>query len=411
MLLKFETILKVASLTLILNSAACKQQLKRESEMKASVDGNPSKNSTRSKLDVNDVSILFPMPKDDSDFQKMMGLSSTPNDSVKYNLVSQSHFAQLKGVSAGQRISFPQGAPQTDYRNWRIVGFRFDPCFPRVSNSNPEACSSVELRLVAQPFSNLGGFFTSVDFTAHLVYHVNKQDRIAIANELLRLARLSPANTQGAPLGVHPGLVQEGYSGSFYSEVKTFVAKRMNVSNLAQIAFMGLQQDPEPWNFFFTNVKGDKISGANSPFSLTLIDSSHIKPSSRFADNMQKILDKNLNVSEEEMMVTRRIDNPNITTQAGTDCVSCHTTTTARLSWEAKNQRSLRFGSSNAAFIPSGNDAFGGTVTHKLAPGMQDADPWNVRNFGYFGSRPQITDRVLNETTSSAIFLNRNFLK
>jgi len=267
----------------------------------------------------------------------------------------------------------------------------------------------VELRLVAQPFTELGGSISAEDFTAHLVYHIGMQERLALSNELLRLARLSPVNTLGSPLGVHPGLQQEGYQGAFFESVKALIISRMSISNLAQIAFMGLERTPEPWNFFFANVNGNKVSGPNSAISLGFITPKRINPSSRFADNTGLILDRNLDVSEDAMMVTRRIDNPNFHTQASTDCVSCHTSTTARLSWENKFGRKLKMGSS--AFIPSGNDILGGQVTHKLEGGVQDPDPWNVRNFGYFGTRPQITDRVLNETAAAAIFINRNFLK
>jgi hypothetical protein len=41
------------------------------------------------------------------------------------------------------------------------------------------------------------------------------------------------------------------------------------------------------------------------------------------------------------------------------------------------------------------------------------ADPWNVRNFGWFPRRntvPTITMRTANEAAESADFINRNYL-
>lgn len=389
-------------------SASCKQVVRPGSDTEASLTAT-SRDSQRTKLELNDVSILFPMPKDSADLEKMIGFSNLPNDTKKYTLVSQSHFSQVKDIASKQRVNFQQGSSPDNYRSWRIVGFRFDPCFPRMVNSNPNSCSSVELRLVAQPFTDVGGSISAEDFTAHLVYHIGMGERQVLSNELLRLARLSPVNTIGTPLGVHPGLRQEGYQGAFFESVKSLLISRMTISNLAQIAFMGLERTPEPWNFFFVNVSGNKLSGPNSAISLGFLTPKRMNPASRFADNMGLILDRNLEVNEEAMMVTRRIDNPNLHTQASTDCISCHTSTTARLSWESKFGRKLKMGGS--AFIPAGNDALGGQVTHKLEEGIQDPDPWNVRNFGYFGTRPQIADRVLNETAAAAIFINRNFLK
>lgn len=382
---------------------------------------NNPPSSTKNKLDLNDMSILSPLPKNEKDLSKMLALSGNI-DSKQYTLVNVEIFDKLKTLATKQKISI-EGSSNDSFDAWKIVGFRFDPCFPFAKFESPNECESVELRLVAQPVVNLLDSLTTNDFTMHLVYHISLSDRARVAKELLELSKLSPVDTSNTPLGIHPGLMSAGIQSEFYNKFASFVTKNMSLQNLKQVAFMGLEAGVEPWNFFFVTVNGNSISDAKQFRSFGFVSSTPvtnvpnvassftIAPKPTSANNLWSIFQTGVaKATEKQMSVTLTIDNPSVMSQGDTDCASCHATTPARISWETNNQKILnRTGTS--AFKLTNNDALGGNITTKLADKMQQPTSWSVRNFGYFHTSPIIADRTFNETMQATVFVNRNFLK
>ena len=63
-------------------------------------------------------------------------------------------------------------------------------------------------------------------------------------------------DTQGVPLGVHPGLKNIAGGADFANDVRALLTRHVNVKNLFAMAFMGLPDaSPEPWIF----VAADKL--------------------------------------------------------------------------------------------------------------------------------------------------------
>ncbi len=108
-------------------------------------------------LDVNDVSILFPLPKTVAGLGQMVSLSLTKEDGTP--LMSQelfkdiiSHFNYTATIE-GKPVKFKSGAsfagrvlgsgngtshhtgPFDNYDEWKIVALRYDPCAPVQAHS------------------------------------------------------------------------------------------------------------------------------------------------------------------------------------------------------------------------------------------------------------------------------------
>jgi len=245
-------------------------------------------------LDVNDVSVLFPLGSDGA---------PTPAIAVDETLLKAKHFSTLVKTMTGttlpkeqQGLTNDQGtvaeSGSLDKKNWKVVGFRFDPCAPGIglppaainAFSRGQGCL-VQLRLIAQPFvAGKGKAFQDVDTTAHLIYQIgsaplkgadaaSKDAALASATlsdgkttlssviDRLVAIKLSSANskkakfvTSGEPLGPHKGLNDPATA----QLVSSFVSDLVKLSTSRGIAFMGLRGGSfEPWIFAAGAIKAE----------------------------------------------------------------------------------------------------------------------------------------------------------
>ena len=127
------------------------------------------------------------------------------------------------------------------------------------------------------------------DFTVHLVYsyftlkEAPKPGFVPPANPnldkfrqiLADLAALKAKlkekgiDTQGVPLGVHPGLKDSAGGAGFSSDVQALLTRHVSLQNLSAMAFMGLpDSSPQPWIFVAARNQGDATF---APFDLPTI--------------------------------------------------------------------------------------------------------------------------------------------
>ena len=175
------------------------------------------------RLEANDVSVLFPLPAAPS---SLLGLASAGEQGA---LLPEPLFADLTNHIArattlkGSRGFFSFDA--ASYKEWQIVGMRFDPC-ARLEPTESDATCSLQIRLIAQPIRLTGGVAVPIDGAIHLIFVAGAADRVtikAIAGELLNLKALSPVKATGLPLRPHPGIVEEQGVGPFTEAVKAFI--------------------------------------------------------------------------------------------------------------------------------------------------------------------------------------------
>ncbi len=185
-----------------------------------------------------------------------------------------------------------------DRKNWKVVAFRADPSAPGGHQSIVDKFGSTpQLRLILQPVTVETGNIKVNDFTVHLVYSyftLNEApkpgfvppanpDTIKFRQILDDLAALKAKlkkkgiDTQGVPLGIHPGLKDSAGGTDFAGDVRALLTRHVNVQNLSAIAFMGTpESSPQPWIFVATRNQGD------ATFALFDLPSIGLKPAQMF---------------------------------------------------------------------------------------------------------------------------------
>ena len=103
------------------------------------------------------------------------------------------------------------------------------------------------------------------------------------------------------------------------------------------------------------------------------------------------------------------IANPQRAHFFNTDCVSCHSESTRRIS--------LGIGDIQSEFRFARPDGVSGVDENVLPQDAKPGPSWNVRNFGWFPGRglglnpvATVTTRTANEAADSAAFINKNYL-
>jgi hypothetical protein len=401
------------------------------------------------RLDVNDVSYLWPVPASRADVENLLSAADTLGDGVSTLWPKDAFDALLDAAKAVSvepfvgpvaRVNF--GAFDGDIstrHTWKVVAFRVDPSAPGCDASSiAQFGSTPQLRLVLQPVTVNDGTVRVHDVTAHLAFSYvtgagpagrARPDTSAfreIVSDLVALkadATAAGAATTG-PLRVHPAL--EAAVPGFAARVKAFVKSRVSEPRLSAMAFMGVDGS-EPWIFFAMSRRADgkfalapqKVLGGNAAQMLTLRGGAAVTPS----PTTQNVGNRGVSTSllfpagaagrlatavfaDEAAPLFRDIPdviaNPQRAHLFNTDCVSCHTESTRRTALAIDLDESA-FRYAPPAGI-SGVDA-----------GHLPRDKWNVRNLGWFHPRngapvATVTTRTANEAAESAQFVNREYL-
>lgn len=351
-------------------------------------------------LDVNDVSVLFPLPAR-AEEDSLLRLSDTGPRGV---LLPVRHYEGLPPLL----VDIPA---LTLYSQLRVVALRFDPCFP----GDGGVCRA-QLRLVAQPVS----FSRAEDAAVHLFYELGGIEARAVAERLLALKALSKVTTTGRPLGVHPGLLAEGAGGPLLAALRRLVLDHAGEQNLSRVAVMGLRGFGSAWSFSAFDVQGDRlvpvqvahVAGSSVDFSEATSDPTRerrgtITPSPSGGDDAVAAVDSRVLTAlpraqaEATIAELLRIENPERNTPATVDCVSCHVATRARLFGE----RVLGLDTSrhpDRYVQPAG-------TTPGFA-GLLSDDPFVLRAFGYLSAVPAVSQRTLNES-AHVVTLTRALLR
>jgi len=375
-------------------------------------------------LDINDASILFPIDGSKKPVP-FLGLDDP-------SLLSNDIFRAVLARATELGIKAPQTSSILNPADWNIVGFRYDPCAPEdhgISPSNgrtdarkPRAAAAgclTELRLIAQPRAR----FSPADSSLHLIYKLKAGQPLAsdpILLDLVQLKRdteaLAGLSTAGSPLGVHPALalaVKDKRSDipALYS---AFLKKHATVDRLSKVTMMGLAQGvPTDWIFFGGDVDAGRWHNTAIP---NLVESSNTAmeliiqgPSKNFKAQPTKSelsLASFFNSSDVEVHsqltsldhTIHTLENPRLSNRNTVDCISCHTSTTVRLSGDFPFASLVQ---GLTAPIPTGITAF-------PAPASLPSHPlhWNLRAFGYFGLVPTVSMRTVHEAASAVETIN-----
>jgi hypothetical protein len=383
-------------------------------------------------LDVNDISFLFPIVNGKPVPEIGMDLkgSSTAVDLFPQTAMDDmAKFEASKGVTS---LALGVG----DRPNWRVVGFRVDPCVqqptaadaakrfpvPALKNLDTDiATCTLMIRLVVTPFVN----GKDVDAPVHLNYGLGagagmKASRDRIIAELQVLKSQSPVSTSGVPLGPHPGLAKDE-GGAFATAVRDFLANELSHGQLALAAAVGTQAG-DPWVFVIGPVDANKhwTPGAIKGFGVAAQGESEVNAQMSFHGSHSipaaTVGQHNFVTSTNDLFngdpdptaleMAQQVNNPRITTLFNTDCISCHSATERVID--------KKVASSAGRFpVPKGVTGYVEQRNAPHVPPENEGGPhgkFNFRAFGYFGGQPTVSYRTANETAELVDHINRDLL-
>ncbi len=346
------------------------------------------------RLDVNDVSFLFPLPP-------ALGgneLFSLSTQGAKGMLLP----VGLRGVLPDLMSPVPEGhLPDT-----RIISARFDPCF-RSGTSGP--CRP-QLRLVGQPLVMQAGQVTTADATIHLFYELTAAELATAVTKLRALKVRAGAATDCRPLSLHPVMRAQGLSGPYATELKALLLELSGDAALSRVAVMQLRRPGAFWSFFAFNRVGSALVA--DPVPRTTVESQGFDVSDTSAETgffgpeptgstlpllvdrlrLQAAAVANVQGAVEEAY---RVENPLLENPGTIDCVSCHLADRGRDM--ASRIRGVTLASSAKRYVSPGFDL--SLVDAGRGIGSQ-------RAFGYIGREPSFTQRTVNESAEVAKALN-----
>lgn len=412
------------------------------------------------RLDLNDVSWLWPVPTTDTELQRIISadsLKGSDGNSFWSDQDFQDFVNTVKSDAAKvktHQINFP--AIFETKTTWRVVAFRVDASAPGGHGDiRAQFGERPQLRLILQPVETNGtSALTIHDVAAHLVFTfadpmTGEPDREKFSKIVTGLDRLKKlcedagVSTTGKPLGVHPGLAAN--VAGLDAGVKHFLEAHLNSKNLTAMAIMGLD-GPEPWMFlamakfppgserfgsvpflpaqmlsFRTipqRVEPMPVVNNRNPITKELVvpeaDRRGVATSVLFNLSIVDLndfatigVDASGNTVKDTVLRNRDIAdlvaNPERSHFFNTDCVSCHTETRRRIR--------LNLVPGTFAYRVNGK-------IPKIAADTLPKDDWNVRNFGWFpphsfiGGGPTVatvTQRTANETADVVEFIENNY--
>lgn len=374
--------------------------------------------------ELNDVSILFPLPKEKDGSSFLLKTSDSGKNGRLFPL-------NQREVISGLIIGFDRPEPDDIYESVRAVGMRIDPCF-KFTALPMEKCHP-QLRIVWQPTAGLGSKnATTFDGAIHSFYALSNLEFSALKKDLQNLKFKNAkykVSTAGKPLHIHPAFLNNSRRHSFNNELKEIILKYAGEKKLVRFTFMKLLTNDLWWEFggrdlnpagFWTHTEIPKLDKNQDKqeffneesFKPTAMRGTVLPDVEGERDNLKDLIPgygmRNLEVEKQLMKegITsiNRIENPNIHHPATLDCVHCHIAEPTKIWMEKEKSETLKkVNHSQAAYI---QDFIG---RHNLTNVTNDkSHNKSLRAFGYYKNRPSINQRAINETASVADFLNKS---
>lgn len=356
-------------------------------------------------LGMNDVSILFPLPRNQGERTHFLWL--LPGEGEEGPGFDPRFIPSLPRLNGDvpSRLGYPSAM---------ITALRYDPC----ARGEDGVCAA-QLRLGAQVvITSESGVELLDDAAAHLFYALTDAESSEIVEELAALRALSPVPTDG-PLGVHPALPR-GMDGPFAAALRALVVEHCRLDNLVRITANAFAMD----NWTFTRLDvidgvlvrrdipnvaagGTSQSWLRQAFVNDLEDPSGTILPSPVEEDFSYLLSAasylegrpaDPDAAGRAARAVLRTENPRLRGTEEVDCASCHLATQARLFAE---RRGVLFDGEERYVAPRGVD-----TTLVLSPklvgnlGATISFGWHTNHDaeGEIEHLSSISQRVINET-------------
>jgi hypothetical protein len=237
--------------------SACKTRTFQSGDASVKIKITNNDTGITEPFDVNDVSILIPfeMARTSREF----AMSKFMTQEQLNDVLKVPEGAQMGTFSNSGSISPVQFSdPSQLIGNWRIVSLRVDTCAPGAhfaatlasgDQATRDRLCVIQIRLIAQPFPNN----SEEDVTFHLLYNQpkNEESLKSLLVALDKVRKASQGKTKGAPLGIHPGLVDASTKQATLAAINDLLSATAAPDKLGSLAVMALASaGPEPWVFF-----------------------------------------------------------------------------------------------------------------------------------------------------------------
>jgi len=343
---------------------------------------------------LNDYSILLPLPH---------------RDQLKLVLGPQSQGS--RGALLPTRLS--EGLPalvpgfgdkdEIVAERVRVVAVRLDPCF--FEGVGPIKCQA-QIRMVWQPLLLDRRVPMTQDAALHTFYNLTDAE---FAQLLLDLKPYSVGQKLD-PLQVHPGFLRHGYDSPYARGFFSVLLRYAGESNFSRVTFMAVNPRGTVWAFGAFDIKQGELDRQMIPridfggqgFFVSLQNLQEFRSQMNpyppdeadflsFLDNSAEV--KKMKGDADLQKVIRRayeFENPEKHNPGTLDCVSCH------IAQPVRRWAELQFPQWNVDQVFAGSKFSRPLLINNEPSPLFRID--QLRAFGYFGSEPVITDRVLNET-------------
>ena len=413
-------------------------------------------------LSANDVSILFPAPRNAKDLANLIPLSTLNGPAGSGRVWSDADFNRFLAIAENPAVQVAGGLPPlrlpAEVKRidaWFIAGIRIDPGAPGLSKEIIEQYGQQpQIRFIAQPVTQSGGTFHVHDIAAHLIFSYSAQppepgavkeclprskpdmaafqpvirDVVALRDQLASGAFGNVKVDTAGPLNVHPGL--SGASAVPYrNALKGLLERHLVSARLSAMAVMGLAF-PEPWIFIamaklpdksgqlvFVPVPGPTLDGAQVAQMLNFRGGPQVVPAP-VTNNQNPITCRHAAFQNPPQPASER---KGVATAQFIDGNASDTRIREIVDIIADPKQSHFF---NTDCISCHTDTaqpvvrFGNNFkVEGVAPAVLPKEDWNVRNFGWFTSFlkkgpavPTATRRTATETAEVVEFINRELL-
>lgn len=367
-------------------------------------------------LELNDVSVLFPLPGDAG----ATGLLSASSTGARGVLFPSALYDTVGHVSGSTGTPPPGGIGEAAYSDLRVVAVRVDPCFASLTPDPHGVGCENQLRVIFQEVqgSPPGAF----DSALHVFYRLTRAEAYAFARSVALLRQAAAPGQHLGALAVHPLMVSQGLSGSMATGVEALILAYAGQQNLIRVTRLSATQVAFAWTFDGFDVPA---TGAPTPMVIPTLPLSAVRqelfsgfstasvqgrfmPATTDPDDLTVVADT---VNAGQLSPSARaagfaavvhVDHPARHSPNTIDCASCHFATPVS-----------RIVGPMFSFVEAQHpDVFtaDGTFVQQaeLTPTFNAAVGFDVHAFSYFAQTPAINQRTVNESAAIVDYLNRN---
>lgn len=377
----------------------------------AAVDAAPDAPITGAALQVNDVSILWPLPS--SVAERDEGLLAATSTGPRGAIVPEVVY-----TTAGGMLAF---GGQVAHSDLRVVAMRLDPCFAQTAPPLDGAGCEPQLRLILQPISSFpgaAGTLEASDAAVHTFHRITRAEAFAMAAALVELRLASSVGQALGPLAPHPLIASQGVTGAYAAGVRALILAHAGADNLVRVAILS-STSSQAWSFQIFNVDGATVlprdiatlpaatqrhelvifeGGRGSYFvGFTPLATGPLAYNALASSNLAAELGPAERQAQFDGLVAT--ENPRLTTPETVACGDCHMATLVRTRI-AEPAYALQASASPSVFLPDTQFVAPADLRPTLGSGF------NLHAFSYNGSEPAISARTAHESAAVIEYLN-----